>query len=118
MARLEFPRTLREFREFFAGENECYEYLIRSRWPEGMAYPRCQGRQFWRRTRRWLHQCKACGFEVSPTAGTLLQDSHMPIRAWFWTAYLVATHTPGLSAKRLQRQLGCSYKTAWYMLHA
>ncbi|MFH1709051.1 MAG: hypothetical protein ABIF71_14190 [Planctomycetota bacterium] len=82
-----------------------------------MACPRCQGRQFWRRTRRWLHQCKACGFEVSPTAGTLLQDSHMPIRAWFWTAYLVATHTPGLSAKRLQRQLGCSYKTAWYMLH-
>ncbi|MFH1708792.1 MAG: IS1595 family transposase [Planctomycetota bacterium] len=118
MARLEFPRTLREFRERFAGENECCEYLIRSRWPEGMACPRCQGRQFWRRTKRWLHQCKACGFEVSPTAGTLPQDSHMPIREWFWTAYLVATHTPGLSAKRLQRQLGCSYKTAWYMLHA
>lgn len=41
----------------------------------------------------------------------------MPVREWFWTAYLVATHTPGLSAKQLQRQLGCSYKTAWYMLH-
>jgi transposase-like protein len=41
----------------------------------------------------------------------------MPIREWFWTAYLVSTHTPGLSAKQLQRQLGCSYKTAWYMLH-
>jgi hypothetical protein len=117
MARPSFPKTLREFRERFAGEDECYEYLIQSRWPEGITCPRCRGRQFWRRRRRWVHQCGTCGFEVSPTAGTLLQDSHMPIREWFWTAYLVATHTPGLSAKQLQRQLGCSYKTAWYMLH-
>lgn len=117
MARPDFPRTLREFRERFAEEDACYEYLNQSRWPEGMACPRCQGRQFWRRTQRCLHQCRTCGYEVSPIAGTLLQDTHMPIREWFWTAYLVATHTPGLSAKRLQRQLACSYKTAWYMLH-
>lgn len=117
MARPGFPKTLREFRERFAEEDACYEYLIQSRWPEGMACPRCQGGQFWRRSHRWLYQCRTCGYEVSPTAGTLLQDSHMPIREWFWTAYLVATHTPGLSAKQLQRQLGCSYKTAWYMLH-
>lgn len=117
MARPSFPKTLREFRERFADEANCYDYLMQSRWPDGIECPRCQGRQFWRRTRRWLHECRACGFEVSPTAGTLLQDSHMPIREWFWTAYLVATHTPGLSAKQLQRQLGCSYKTAWYMLH-
>lgn len=117
MARPTFPRTLREFRERFASEADCYAYLIQSRWPEGMICSRCQGREFWQRSRRWLHQCRTCGFEVSPTAGTLLQDSHMPVREWFWTAYLVATHTPGLSAKQLQRQLGCSYKTAWYMLH-
>jgi len=117
MARPTFPKTLREFRERFADEAACYEYLIQSRWPDGMVCPRCPGREFWRRSRRWLHECRSCGFEVSPTAGTLLQDSHMPVREWFWTAYLVATHTPGLSAKQLQRQLGCSYKTAWYMLH-
>ena len=117
MARPTFPRTLREFRERFADEADCYEYLIQSRWPEGRICPRCQGREFWQRSRRWLHPCRTCGFEVSPTAGTLLQDSHMPVQEWFWTGYLVATHTPGLSAKQLQRQLGCSYKTAWYLLH-
>jgi hypothetical protein len=39
------------------------------------------------------------------------------ILEWFWATYLVATMTPGLSAKQLQKQIGCTYKTAWYMMH-
>jgi len=41
----------------------------------------------------------------------------MPLRHWFWAAYLVTTHTPGFSAVQLQRQLGLKrYETAWTML--
>ena len=47
-----------------------------------------------------------------------MHRSHIPIQEWFWAAYLVATHTPGISAVQLQRQLGIvSDTTAWYMLH-
>ena len=47
-----------------------------------------------------------------------MHRSHVPIQEWFWAAYLVATHTPGMSARQLQRQLGIgSYDTAWHMLH-
>jgi len=42
----------------------------------------------------------------------------MPLTLWFWAAYLVTTHTPGLSALQLQRQLRIdSYETAWALLH-
>ena len=41
----------------------------------------------------------------------------MPLTVWFWATYLVTTHTPGLSAGQLPRQLGLSYETAWARLH-
>jgi transposase-like protein len=50
-------------------------------------------------------------------AGTAMHRSHVGIQEWFWAAYLVATHTPGFSAKQLERQTGCAYRTAWFMLH-
>jgi transposase-like protein len=46
-----------------------------------------------------------------------MHRSKIPVPDWFWAAYMVATHTPGLSAKQLQRYLGTSsYETAWYLL--
>jgi hypothetical protein len=56
--------------------------------------------------RRLLWQCKDCGQQTSATAGTVMHGTHTPLRTWFWAAYLVATHHPGISAKQLQRQLG------------
>lgn len=47
-----------------------------------------------------------------------MHRSHIPVLEWFWGAYLMATHTPGISALQLQRQLGIAcYDTAWYLLH-
>jgi transposase-like protein len=55
--------------------------------------------------------------QTSVTAGTVMHRTHTALRTWFWAAYLVATHHPGISAKQLQRQLGLSrYETAWLIL--
>lgn len=67
--------------------------------------------------RRLLWQCKSCGRQTSLTSGTVLHRTRLPLTVWFWTTYLVTTHTPGLSAVQLQRQLGISYETAWALLH-
>lgn len=46
-----------------------------------------------------------------------MHKTRTPLRVWFWAAYLVATHHPGISARQLQRQLGLSrYETAWLLL--
>jgi len=117
VAKIEFPKTLKEFRERFADERACFEYLGQSRWDDGFVCPGCGGHRYWVRARRFIYKCQDCGKQISATAGTLLHRSHFALREWFWAAYLVSTHTPGMSAKQLQRQMGCSYKSAWFLLH-
>ena len=47
-----------------------------------------------------------------------MDHTHLPLTLWFWSAYLMATHTPGISAVQLQRQLRIGrYETAWLILH-
>jgi transposase-like protein len=105
------------FQERFATEAACLDYLAASRWPEGFACPGCGGRRAWVLERRHLWECADCHLQTSVTAGTVMHGTRTPLRLWFWAAYLVATHHPGISAKQLQRQLGLSrYETAWLIL--
>lgn len=118
MPRPTFPRTLAEFQARFADETACHAYLAASRWPDGYRCPRCGHGLAFELVRRRLWQCKACGHQTSVTAGTVLHRTRSSLRQWFWAAYLVTTHTPGMSALQLQRQLGIArYETAWTMLH-
>ncbi len=65
-----------------------------------------------------LRQCKRCDYQASLTAGTAVHKTRTPLTLWFWAAYLVSTHPPGISALRLRRQLAIGrYETAWMILH-
>ena len=45
-----------------------------------------------------------------------MHHSKLPLTTWFWAAYLMATHSNGISALQLQRQLGLgSYRSAWLL---
>jgi transposase-like protein len=108
-----------EFQERFADEEACRTYLFACRWPDGFCCRRCGGHEVGvMHRRRLVWQCKRCGAQTSVTAGTVMHGTRVPLRLWFWAAYLVATHHPGISAVQLQRQLGLRrYQTAWLMLH-
>lgn len=68
---------------------------------------------------RHLRECAACGRQTSVTAGTIMDHTRVPLTLWFWSAYLVATHTPGISAVQLRRHLGIGRcETAWLILHS
>lgn len=113
----DYPKTLLELERRFCTEEACVEYLAALRWPGGWACPRCAGVDAWaiRRT-RWL--CGHCRYEMSVTAGTIFQDSHVPLMIWFRAMWQITSQKNGMSALGLQRVLGLgSYKTAWAMLH-
>ena len=113
----DYPKTLMELERRFSTEEACRHYLFGLRWPEGFVCPRCAGKTAWPMSRGlWL--CGGCRYQVSVTAGTIFQDSHLPLTAWFRAMWHVTSQKNGVSALGLQRVLGLgSYKTAWAMLH-
>jgi hypothetical protein len=111
----DFPRSLSEFQQRFPDEAACVAYLAAARWPAGFICPGCGKSQAWElHTKPWTWECAGCGKQTSVTAGTVMHHTKLPLITWFWAAYLMATHSNGISALQLQRQLALgSYKTAW-----
>ena len=105
-----------EFTRRFVTDEACAAYLAGVRWPDGFVCPACHARKGWA-TKRGTHFCATCERQTSLTAGTILHQSHMPLRSWFLGMWLMCTQKTGLSAKGLERELGFgSYQTAWLML--
>lgn len=113
----DYPKTLMDFEHRFATDEACRDYLLALRWPDGFICPRCDGRNGWRASRmRWV--CGDCRHQTSVTAGTIFQDSHLPLTVWFRAMWYVISQKNGASALAVQRLLGLgSYKTAWALLH-
>lgn len=101
----------------YGDDSSCREYLEELRWPNGVRCPRCESDSVSRIHDRKQFDCNSCRYQFSVTAGTLFHDSHLPLRKWFLAIYLICESKKGISSKQLQRTLGVSYKTAWYLQH-
>jgi transposase-like protein len=113
----DYPSTLMELERRFSTNGACREYLLALRWADGWVCPRCGGGRGLP-IRRGLFRCRDCCYEASVMAGTIFQDTHMPLTVWFRAMWYVTSQKNGVSALGLQRVLGLgSYKTAWAMLH-
>jgi transposase-like protein len=101
--------------EAFGSEDKCRTDLEELRWPEGVKCPRCGSEKISRIAKRHQFDCDACRYQFSVTAGTIFNDSHLPLWKWFLAVYVVGESKKGISANQLKRMLGVSYKTAWYL---
>jgi len=101
----------------YDSETRCREYLEALRWANGIMCPRCSSRKISRIILRNQFDCDNCRYQFSVTAGTIFNDSHLPLWKWFLCVYLLCESKKGMSANQLKRTLGLSYKTAWYLCH-
>ena len=114
----DYPKTLMELEGRFATEEACRAYLFALRWPEGFVCPKCGVQSKAWAMARGLWLCGACRHQASVTAGTIFQDTRLPLSLWFRAIWYVTSQKNGVSALGLQRVLGFgSYQTAWAWLH-
>jgi len=76
-----YPATILEFRDWFATEQACQDYIAGLRWPNGFACPQCHHKGVDHEARTFLV------LAVRPSnvshGGTLFHDTHKPLRLWF-----------------------------------
>src|SRR3990167_11363330 len=103
-------------------ETEARDVLESIRWPHGPVCPHCgsvestklQGKAH----RAGLYKCAGCGEQFTATIGTIMEDSHLPVRIWLMAFAIMCSSKKGVSALQLQRQLGLgSYRSAWHLAH-
>jgi transposase-like protein len=109
--------NLVDINTLFGTEDKCRELLVRLRFPEGPQCVRCKGPVVKLETEKQLFYCKDCDYQFSVTSGTVFNDSHLPLTKWFLTTHLLCEAKKGMSACQVQRTVGMSYKTAWYLCH-
>jgi transposase-like protein len=109
--------TLVDVVNLFDTDERCRELLVRLRWPNGAECPRCKMPAVELATAKQLFYCKGCDYQFSVTTGTVFNDSHLPLQKWFLATLLMCESRKGHSANQMKRELGISYKTAWYLCH-
>jgi len=113
--------TLLDLQRLFDTDEKCREVLTKLRWPNGVECPRCHNKRIsWIQANKQF-DCAECEHHFSVTAGTIFNDSHLPLTTWFIAVLLLVEARKGMSAAQLKRTLWGqhkgSYKTAWYLCH-
>ncbi len=112
-----YPKDLSDLMTRFFTEEACRTYIEKLRWPDGYICVKCGNHKSWK-TKRGLSVCSTCQYQQSPLAGTIFQDSRIPLRIWFQAIWWLTSQKNGASAQTLQRVLGMSgHEPAWLMLH-
>lgn len=106
--------TYAQFLQAYLNDDVCLERLFQARLGEVTTCPACGviGTKFYRVKARKCYECKHCGYQISPTAGTIFHKSDTPLTKWFFAIFLFSNSKNGVAAMELKRHLGVTYKCA------
>lgn len=105
----------------FIDKDAARKHLEALRWPDGAECPHCglidatplKGKKH----REGVYQCNNCREQFTVTVGTVFEKSKIPLNKWLLATHLLCASKKGMSAKQIERMLGVTYKTAWFMCH-
>ncbi len=100
----------------FPNERACLDYVFYTRHQLRPNCPLCgkpaRFRPLFSR-RSFISGC--CSAIVSPTAGSILDYTRLPLRMWFYAILLMSSLGVGISQNALCRQIGITRKAGWLL---
>ena len=114
----DLPKDMPAFIAQFGSDEQCRDYLLKARWPDGFRCVTCGHDDAYTLRTKIVYECAACGKQHSLLAGTIFEQTKTGLARWFLAIYLVTSSKGGIAAAELQRQMAFgSYQTAWSWLH-
>jgi transposase-like protein len=103
-------------------ETAAFAYVEAKLWPDGPVCHHCgvinqAGRLTGKSSRPGLWKCYACRKPFTVRMGTIFESSHVPLHVWLQVIYLMNSSKKGFSTRQIQRTIGGSMKTAWFLGH-
>lgn len=106
----------------FQNNKAARKHLEAIRWPDGPICPHCGGiernsKLEGKSHREGLYFCGDCRNQFTVTVKTVFERSKIPLHKWVLATHLLCASKKGMSSKQIERMLGVTYKTAWFMTH-
>ena len=113
------PKTLQEAILYFSDSDNCVNYLVVRRWPDGIACPTCGSKNvgFVKSRRVWQCKTRHSKSQFSVKVGTIFEDSPIKLDKWLAAIWMIANCKNGVSSWEIHRALGITQKSAWFVLH-
>jgi transposase-like protein len=113
------PTTLREAVVYFSNPENCHNFMVHLRWPDGKVIcPRCGSTDVAYLPNARVFKCyvKHERQKFSLKVGTIFEDSPIPLEKWLPVMWMLADCKNGVSSWEIHRAIGVTQKTAWFML--
>jgi len=104
----------------FHNEDAAQAHCEASRWAGEPTCPHCGSAHVARlkgKTQTVYFLCNDCRDKFTVRTGSIMERSHVPLHKWLLAFHLLAASKKGMSAKQIERMLGVTYKTAWFLCH-
>ncbi len=113
------PKNLTEAILYFSKPENCLDYLVARRWPNGVVCPACGSDKvsFLQNQSRWQCSSRHPKRQFSVKTGTIFEGSPLGLDKWLACIWLVTNCKNGISSHEIARDIGVTQKTAWFMLH-
>jgi transposase-like protein len=111
--------TLRKAIIHFQSIENCREFMVSLRWPDGkVTCPRCGSEDVAWLSNAGVYKCyeKHALNKFSLKVGTIFEDSPIGLDKWLPVMWLIVNAKNGISSWEIHRAMGVTQKTAWFML--
>jgi transposase-like protein len=115
-----FSTTLQQAVKYFADYENCHDFMVSLRWPDGIVRcPQCGSDRvtYLEKARRFKCYGRHPMAKFTLKTGTIFEDSPIGLDKWIVAMWFVVNCKNEVSSYEIARAIGVTQKTAWFMDH-